>query len=205
MKVYLGQTRSAGWTHRLASCGFGEMTQPEELPARRRPYVFDNGAFKAWRSGKPFDAGKYSRALARIIATDDRPDFIVTPDKVAAGLESLAFSLEWVERLRVVAPVYLVVQDGMTERDVQSVLDKFDGLFVGGSLAWKYQTGAAWVEFAHCFAMPCHVGRVGTEKQVRWALRIGADSIDSCTPLWAEANFQRFIRGFCDTGQGDLL
>ena len=97
-------------------------------------------------------------------------------------------------------PKAKALQDGWTAEVVRVCsIDprpegQFDGIFVGGSLPWKLATGAQWVTFAHERAMPCHVGRVGTPKHVAWARRIGADSIDSCTPLWAEANLERFVR-----------
>jgi hypothetical protein len=200
LRVYLGQTRSRAWLKRLESYGFGEMTVREEVPPRRIPFVFDNGAFKDWTAGRVFHEAKYTAALAKLRATGLRPDFLVVPDIVAAGAESLRFSLSWVERLESLGlPLYLVVQDGMGGGDVASVLPDFDGLFVGGSLEWKVRTGASWVDFAHQHGRPCHIGRVGTEARVRWARRIGADSIDSALPLWAEANFQRFMRGFSDS------
>jgi len=115
------------------------------------------------------------------------PDFIVTPDKVAKGLESLAFSVEWAVKLRVAYPdlrQYLAVQDGMTAKDVEPYLSLFNGLFVGGSLSWKYETAEEWVSFAHAHGLPCHIGRVGTWDKIVWAMRIGADSIDSSS--WAQ-------------------
>lgn len=73
-------------------------------------------------------------------------------------------------------------------------LDVVDGVFVGGSMAWKLATAPRWTKFAHERGMPCHVGRVGTAKRVRWAARIGVDSIDSSLPLWSTAQLRLFIR-----------
>lgn len=114
------------------------------------------------------------------------------------GGESLRFSLAWADRpeLRALkAPLYLAVQDGMHSVDIEPHLDKFAGLFVGGTLPWKIRTAAGWVAVAHAFGKRCHVGRVGTRRRVQWALRIGADSIDSCLPLWSEENLRAFIGG----------
>lgn len=200
MKVYLGQTRSANWLRMLESYGFGECTSRGEFPPRRRPFFMDNGAFGDWLAERPFQAKKYEKDLAKLRASAERPDFLVVPDVVAGGTESLLFSLSWVERLEALGhPLYLVVQDGMEPAHVLDVLPDFHGLFVGGSLPWKLRTGEAWVRFAHRAGRPCHIGRVGTEARVRWARRIGADSIDSSLPLWAEANFRRFLRGFTDS------
>lgn len=192
MKVYVGQTRSRRLIRELEALGFGEMTTRTELPPRRAPWAFDNGAFKDWRSGKPFDVPAYQVALDRLSGVGRRPDFLVVPDVPAQGDESLALSLSWAPRLRGVAPLYLVVQDGMGRCQVEQVLHLFDGLFVGGSLPWKIATGRQWCEVAHAGRRPCHIGRVGTFNRVRWALRIGADSIDSALPLWSADNLRRF-------------
>jgi len=88
---------------------------------------------------------------------------------------------------------YLAVQDGMAAADVRAAIAGFGGIFVGGTLSWKLQTGASWVRLAHELGLPCHVGRVGTARRVRWARRIGADSIDSCLPLWSKEQLAGFV------------
>jgi len=88
----------------------------------------------------------------------------------------------------------------MSKAAVEACLDGFAGVFVGGTLEWKLDTGAAWVQFAHKQGLPCHVGRVGTAKRVRWAIDIGADSIDSCLPLWSSENLGQFL-GALDYGK----
>jgi hypothetical protein len=191
VRIYVGQTRSRSLIGRLADLGIGEMTQPDEYPPRRHPYALDNAAFKAWTKGTAFDELGFLAAVERCRA--DPPEFIVAPDVVAGGEASLAFSLSWVERLRSVAPVLLVVQDGMSTETVERALPEFAGLFVGGTLRWKLRTGAEWVALAHEHGKPCHIGRVGTPKRVRWAQRISADSIDSCLPLWSEGQLRRFL------------
>ena len=123
------------------------------------------------------------------------PDFVVCPDRVAGGLDSLEFSRLWLERCESLRPglrYYLAVQNGMTHDDVST--DGFAGIFVGGDLPWKIATGESWVRFAHDRHLPCHIGRVGTAKRVYWARRIGADSIDSCLPLWSADNLRTFVQ-----------
>ena len=209
MRVYVGQTRSRALIAELGALGFGECTQPMEMPPRRRPWFLDNAAFSAWRAGRAFDAEGFERALCSPVLDESPPDFVVCPDRVATGLESLAFSLRWRERselLRPGLPWYLVTQDGMTEQAVAVAFARFEwrGVFVGGSLPWKIATGGSWVRFAHSRGRPCHVGRVGTAKRVGWALRIGADSIDSCLPLWSRENLGRF-RMALEGRQGELF
>jgi hypothetical protein len=180
----------------LRAKGWGEMTTRSEVPPRRHPWAFDNGAFGDWRAGRPFDTEGYQRALDRLGPTP--PAFLMVPDIVAGGLASLTFSLSWADRLRGIAPLYLAVQDGMMDADVAPVASTFAGLFVGGSLPWKIATGASWVTAAHAWDMPCHIGRVGAYRRVQWARRIGADSIDSCLPLWSAANLERFAAALSD-------
>jgi len=98
-----------------------------------------------------------------------------------ASKESFKFSLKWRERLSDLNNYswYLVVQDGMVVDQVEKEISKFDGLFVGGTVKWKIATGKDWIELAHSYGLPCHIGKVGTYKRLVWAIRIGADSIDS--------------------------
>lgn len=181
----------------LQRYGFGEMTVREENPPRRHPWAFDNGAYKDWTAGKPFQEGRYLRALGKGVAG---ADFVAVPDMVGAGVQSLEFSLSWVPRLKGL-PLYLVVQDGMTCGDVAPHLHHFRGLFVGGTLPWKLQTSGEWIRFAHENNIKCHVGRVGTGERVRMMRRLGADSIDSALPLFSIDNFRRFLAGFRDVDE----
>ncbi len=72
-------------------------------------------------------------------------------------------------------------------------ISEFAGVFVGGSLTWKLAHSARFVELAHRASKPCHIGRVGTPKRVRWAKSIGADSIDSSFPLWTLDRMAEFV------------
>lgn len=205
MVVYVGQTRSRKLIARLTELGFGECCNRGEYPPRRRPFFLDNGAFSDWKNGRDFDGAAFWFDLLCALADPCPPDFVVCPDRVATGLASLAFSRHWLElcesRLRALrswvvlaAPRwYLAVQDGMSADDVRAAFDGFSGIFVGGTLEWKLRTGEQWVRLAHELGVKCHVGRVGTARRVRWAARIGADSIDSALPLWSKENLAVFI------------
>lgn len=184
MRLYVGQTRSGALIARLQALGVGEMTVRGELPPRRRPFAYDNGAFRDWKAGLPFDEPAFRADLDMLRGLS--PDFIVCPDIVAGGKESLAISASWSNACRDVALAYIAVQDGMDPDEIGSWLHLFDGVFVGGSLPWKLRTSWRWVALAHEHRKPCHIGRVGTERRIRWAKAIGADSIDSCFPLWCE-------------------
>lgn len=195
MRVYVGQCRGHRLVARLGALGFGECTQPNEFPPRRRPWFFDNGAFKAWRAGKAFNARAFLRVVRKIerLPRAQRPDFIVLPDIVGGGLASLALSRRWMGRLYGVVPLYLAVQDGMEPHRIAPVLRGLAGIFVGGTLEWKLATGERWATFAKSAGIGCHIGRCGGASRVKWAKRIGATSLDSSLPLFSEENLARFI------------
>jgi hypothetical protein len=207
MKAYVGQTRAAVLIDELAGAGIGECVCRGEFPPRRSfSWFYDNGAFSDFKAGRPFAVAKFWRELALMVDVVELqghtlPDFVVLPDLVAGGCASLTESASWLEVVRGYAArgvrFYVAVQDGMTAADVEGFLelagDLVSGLFVGGSLPWKLETGAAWVTLAHARGLLCHVGRVGTAARVQWALRIGADSIDSSLPLWSSAKLGIFL------------
>lgn len=197
MIAYCGQTRAAALVRALEALGVGECTSRGELGPRRSRWFYDNGAFADWQAGRPFGLAEFV-ADCRSIRRGGRgarrwgsaPDFLVLPDVVAGGAESLALSLawargEWFELPAV--PLYLAVQDGMTGEQVADAIagSTVAGLFVGGSLPWKLRTGAEWCELGRRLGLPVHVGRVGTVERVEWAREIGASSIDSALPLWS--------------------
>jgi hypothetical protein len=207
MKAYVGQTRAAVLIDELAGAGIGECVCRGEFPPRRSfSWFYDNGAFSDFKAGRPFAIAKFWRELAHLVDVVELeghtlPDFVVLPDVVAGGVASLAESASWLPIVRDYAArgvrFYVAVQDGMTAADVEAFLDQAGalvaGLFVGGSLPWKLETGAAWVNLAHARGLLCHVGRVGPAARVRWAQAIGADSIDSSLPLWSAAKLGSFL------------
>lgn len=143
------------------------------------PCAIDNGAFECYRRGLPFSETRFMQLLEDVWKCNITADFIVCPDIVCAGQESLRFSMSWVERLRP-AKLALVVQDGLTPDDLNSyIISKFSYIFVGGSLEWKWQTAETWVNFAHSKKLKCHIGRCGTLEKLEYAKSINADSVDS--------------------------
>lgn len=195
MRAYVGQTRAADLVASLQAAGIGECTNRGEFPPRRRPWFYDNGAYVDWKAGRKWDAGKWYAEFDEIRGSGLRPDFAVAPDVVAGGLESLRRSTLWLPRMTGV-DAYLAVQDGMGVGDVAGAVagSGFKGLFVGGTLEWKLATGAMWCRVAKEWGLRCHIGRVGVPNRVRWAKAAGADSIDSCFPLWSKARLDEFVR-----------
>lgn len=199
MIAYVGQTRSRKLIATLSAAGIGECVCPEEVPPKRTPWFLDNGAFRDWKAGRPWNSTRFESALADPGPVP--PLWVVAPDIVAGGLASLERSRSWLGRLPF--PAFLAVQDGMEAGKVDP--EGFSGIFVGGTLPWKMATGASWVVAAHKAGLPCHVGRVGTASRVRWAKEIGVDSIDSCLPLWSRGNLRSFLSALEGDGQRRLF
>lgn len=182
MKIYSGNVQGPR-LEILRQHGYGMFVsdQYRDVAGRVPYYALDNGAFVSYKTGQLWDDEAFLARTLRYLELDHKPDFVVVPDKVAQGIESLAFSVEWLGQLPPMNGVrrYLAVQDGMEQGDVEAVLGRFGGLFVGGTRRWKYATARTWVELAHRHNKPCHIGRVYQPKFIAWARDIGADSIDS--------------------------
>jgi hypothetical protein len=194
--AYVGQSRSTAIIRRLQLAGVGELVCRGEMPPRRHPWVFDNGAYKDWIHETAFDVSAFERDLEHIAALPAgvRPAWLVLPDVVAGGLASLSESETWIPRLAPLGPLALAVQDGMLVEHVEHLAGTVSVLFVGGSTKWKWRTARYW----SALGMQCHIGRVGSERWVRLARDCGADSIDSSQPLWSTENLDRWLRTLKD-------
>lgn len=146
-------------------------------------WAFDNGAYTDYLNGEVFNDELYVQRLEQILALpDDRlPDWAVVPD-IVADPTSLAYSLRWRQALHGVSRLrwYLAIQDFMTPEDVLHALclEPFDGLFIGGSTKWKWDTAAKWVAWGHDHGLPVHIARVNGQAPLQRAVDIGADSVD---------------------------
>lgn len=201
VRVYTGQTRSRRAIALCNRLGLGECTNRGELPPRRTDngWFLDCGAFVDWRAGRAFDGVRWERDLRYVAYRIEAgklqaPDFIVMPDLVAGGSASLARSVEELQWVPPELPVrYLVVQEGMTLAEVAAVLPRFGGVFIGGaSMEWKLGTAPDWIALAHAHGLRCHIGRIGTLARLELARQLGADSVDSCQPLWALDRLEAF-------------
>ena len=209
MKVYTGQTRSRRAIEVCNRFNLGECTNRGELPPRRTAngWFLDCGAFADFKAGRAFNGVRWARDLRyvayRIESRElQAPDFVVTPDIVGGGVASLARSVEELQWMPPELPVrYLVVQEGMSLAAVAAVLPRFGGLFVGGAeMSWKLGTAPDWIALAHAHGRKCHIGRIGTLARLELAERLGADSVDSCQPLWQHERLEAF--GLAASGEG---
>lgn len=189
MKIYLGNVGKLQYIDvcRQNDYGICYLANHWSYPKEGISWFLDNGAFHSWKNDEPFDSAGFRDALWKVEKSCSSPDFIVTPDIVAGGLESLQFSLEWLQEIPAGIPAYLAVQDGMKPEDLD-IINQFDGVFVGGTPGWKWCTLTEWVNFAHNEGLPCHVGRVGKFRDILRARTAGVDSIDSSTITQANKN-----------------
>ncbi|MAH49035.1 hypothetical protein CMI37_24620 [Candidatus Pacearchaeota archaeon] len=146
------------------------------------PYALDNGAWGCHQQGKPFDSDAFLWALDRIGAG---ADWVVAPDIVGGGLDSLSLTSTWLDRIDH-ALVLIAVQDGMEPEDVRPLLTSGRGLFLGGTTEWKLKTIAQWGNFARQVDCYFHVGRVNTARRIRMSQCAGAHSVDGTSVTkWA--------------------
>lgn len=139
-------------------------------------YAIDNGAWTAHQQSRPWDAGKFLALCARYGVG---ADWVVVPDIVEGGIESLRWSELWLPRLEGVGERRLIaVQDGMAPNDVRPLLGVGVGLFLGGSTDWKLATAAQWGQLAWEVGCYYHIGRVNSGKRIALCAGVGAHSFD---------------------------
>lgn len=164
----LDALRAAGWRLLLSPVG--------DLRTKGFSYGLDNGAWSYHQQNAPFDCTAFERACELV---GRGADWIVVPDIVMGGIESLELSRSWLQRLREYGTRLLIpVQDGMQDEHLAPLLSPMVGVFVGGSTDFKEQTMARWTRLAHAFGGYCHVGRVNTLRRIRICAAAGADSFD---------------------------
>ena len=138
-------------------------------------YILDNGAFHAWNHGKTWSENRFKRLVQKFPGYD----FVVAPDIVCGGDRSLRKSLEYTNQIP--GPLYLAVQDGMNAKDVCEHIDLFDGLFIGGSISWKFQTARMWSQICKLYKKKCHAGNVNSYEGLIHMHFSGVDSVDGST------------------------
>jgi hypothetical protein len=167
-RVNLDALRAAGWRLMISATGV------HRTEAFR--YAIDNGAWTAFAQRRPWDEAAFRQLVTNLGAA---ADFIVVPDIVAGGLESLRVSERWLPELDGIGKRRLIaVQDGMTPADIRPLIGGDVGIFVGGSTNFKIMTMGRWADLARECGAYCHVGRVNTEPRIRMCGRHGVDSFD---------------------------
>jgi hypothetical protein len=139
-----------------------------------------------------FDEAVYQQRLDRAYKVGT-PYMAVLPDVVAGGMQSLDYSLSWIDRVPKVWPWFLAVQDGMTPADVAPALASVSGIFLGGTNQFK-RTAPEWARLAHDAGKLFHYARAGTKRKLVHAFMSQADSLDSTFFLWKRERFDAFER-----------
>lgn len=172
-KRNLDALRAAGWRLMVSARG--------ALRTEGFRYALDNGAWTSFQRNEPFDTMAFERAVDQLGAG---ADFIVIPDIVNGGVESLTRSRRWWEKLRFTydhiahVPLLIAVQDGFDPRHVVPLLSPRTGIFIGGTTRWKEHTMRRWAALARSRGAICHVGRVNTARRIRLCEAAGVDSFD---------------------------
>lgn len=175
----LAELRRNGWRLLLTPDTHAKSLKPR--PGFR--FALDNGAWGCFQRGAPFNEAGF---LSLLEAYGDRADWLVMPDQVAAGRDSLIMSRWWMWRLaeleadglKLPRLRLLAVQDGMEPDDVAPLLGPDVGLFLGGSTEWKLATMYRWGTLASQVGCYYHVARVNSARRIAMACRAGADSFD---------------------------
>lgn len=224
-KLYIGsptgKKRDATYENKWSTMETANMLRITQIEAQEYGFGFDNGIFAEFKKGRPFNETNFKNKLQKLEKKRMFPDFIVVPDIVGGGLESLAYSVNYLPKLDFCPfPKYLVVQDGMTIDDVEPYLCKyknnegveFDGIFVGGKpnfngfgkpkakeVEWKIKTMESWTRLAHKYDKRCHIGRTSSIKRLKFAKSIGADSCDTSIVNFDPKEFFKFERASVQT------
>jgi hypothetical protein len=141
-------------------------------------WAADNDAFGAW------DEGRFRKMLDRISRVDrSRFLWVALPDVVGNARETIDRWGEWYPQVvRLGVPAAFVGQDGLSGEEGRIPWDEMAAFFVGGSTEWKLgEEAERFVGEARRRGKWTHIGRVNTEKRIRHAVEIGADSIDGTT------------------------
>lgn len=141
--------------------------------------AIDNGTWSDFQAGRAFDEDAYDRFLEWLETQACIIDWLVLPDIVAGGMDSLALSVRYLNRCRALAPLVLIaVQNGMEPADLAPLVGPQVGIFLGGSTDWKLARMIEWGEFCAALRVYYHVARVNTIKRMSLAAAAGAHSID---------------------------
>lgn len=161
---------------------FGATWTPQKMTHHDWPYIIDNGVWSAWANDETWSEDGWLGMLKEIKQMPKEPEFVVLPDVIGKGEESLQRSKKYVGYAEQHTTA-LAVQDGMnTENAVREAVDMgCEWIFVGGTAAWKRNTADKYVMTPHDYGLECHVAGPGLPDGLLWAERIGADSVDTTT------------------------
>ena len=167
-------------------------------------YAIDNGAWSAFINQREWESDPFVQLVKDF---GEHADFVVAPDIVEGGSESLKRSLDWIPFiLKHAKTVLIAVQDGMNADDHSMHINTNTGIFVGGSTQFKETTLAMWSSLCKKKNTICHIGRVNSVRRINMCLNAGATSFDgtkACRfsqslPMLDQARKQLSLMGFFD-------
>lgn len=203
--------RDAGW--RVLISPFGDsydlgLAYGVDNPAWPASQLFERGQ----RPSRRPDASMLARFRLTVERRGADADFIIVPDIVMGGAESLALSAEWLPILRALVPagprLLIAVQDGFETgqlgRRARDLIGQADGIFVGGGDPWKEQALPIWAEIKRETGCYLHVGRVNSARRIALCAAAGANSFDGSgaskfaktVPMLEQAARQPSLLGF---------
>ena len=156
--------------------GCGRLVQPRHYPRIEDtahggiPWAADNDCFQG------LDEPAFRKMLERIAGLPGCL-FVTAPDVVGDHAETLKRWAAWAPIIRAHnLPAAFVLQDGCP---AGSVPQDAGAVFVGGTTDYKLgPDAAASVRTAKRRGLWAHMGRVNSERRMRYAASIGCDSVD---------------------------
>lgn len=182
----------------VIDAGWGVLVSPSSYKKNRMPqcdyeYCVDNGAWTAYQQGISWQQDEFTE-LVDAIGKNAR--FVVVPDVVGDGKESIKRSRAWIDYCRERCSMSLVpVQDGMSEHDVSDMLSSDVGVFVGGTTEWKLNTIPMWSRIAKQHGAYIHVGRVNSVRRINMCSSCGVDSVDGTSAIRFPSTLGRLDAG----------
>ncbi len=156
-------------------------------------YCLDNGAFSAFSQNKKWDEKAFLRLLNRF---GPGSDFVICPDIVCGGEDSLRLSLKFLPICLNKAPKVLIpIQDGFKSENLIPYLSQRVGLFLGGSKEYRTKTLSYWVAVAHGANCHFHVAKVNSLSSIQTCLFYGVSSFDGSGPSRFSSQALRLGRG----------
>jgi hypothetical protein len=179
--------------------------QGNRLPAGAA-WCADNGCF-----GKGYPGDEAWIAWLAGFTPEERARcvFAVAPDVVGDAAATMDRSAPWPPRIRALGyPAAYVAQNGL--EDLAVPWDDFDVLFIGGDTAWKLGPHARRLAAeAKRRGKGVHMGRVNSERRLRYAQAICCDTADGTFLVFGpDRNLPRlktWLRGISHPSLLDLV
>ena len=204
MRIYLAN-HSSPTLHYLAGRYLGRigwlLTPDGFKSCKPRPWIpmaFDNGAFSAYQNKTEWNEEAWLEMLKEIDRLNIEPEWVLAPDCVGDKDETL--KMFYIYRYHLSSrnfKTFFAVQDGCLPQDVPTTAH---GIFVGGTLAWKWKTLSMW-----CKAFKrVHVGRVNRPNRLIQCYKEKVESVDGTgwfrrPPLEWQDELETFFNKHSDT------